>query len=76
MGSMVWTGEVTMPDDPIDHLRGGPREGSGRPRLPEHLKKSVRVWASMTPAQKAGCKKKAKAAGLKLQDWARAKLLS
>jgi hypothetical protein len=73
---MVRTGEVAMPDEALDDHRGGPREGSGRPRLPGHLKKSVRVWASMTPAQKEGCKKKAKAAGLKLQDWARAKLLS
>lgn len=56
--------------------RGGAREGAGRPKLPRHLKKSVRVWASMTPGEKEGCKRKAKAAGLKLQDWARAKLLS
>ncbi len=55
---------------------GGPRPGSGRPRLPKQLRKSVRVWASMTVAQKEACKKKAKKARLKLQDWARAKLLS
>lgn len=55
---------------------GGARPGAGRPRLPKARLKSARVWASMTEEEKALCKKKAKAAGLKLQDWARAKLLS